>query len=343
MLETIYVHVAAAADPDLEATIKSAYSNAASPERVHFGVVNQIFSTDQKITNPYILKNKNVTYVEIEASKLLGLGAARLWAASLARTDYDFALQIDAHMIFERDWDQTLIKNLKVIEEDISSNKVVLTAYPPDWEHGSDGSYSLLADNDVRVELNIDPDNFKLEDVLAYNLSPTDLGNDIAVVYTPENEEILDDIQTLPGGSRGLLNPFSGSLLYLESTSLSGHYVFSRGVVLREFLHDPRFNWGWDQTNYGFRLTANGYKIYTPNRPVILHRKTANNYVEGESLQSWRKYFDTMDDGYQENNYIFQEKMFSGDYTGYWGAPSRVAAIEASKNLGFDIIINPNQ
>jgi hypothetical protein len=59
---------------------------------------------------------------------LLGVGVARMNAFSLY-DGQDFILQIDAHMIFNDNWDNVLIENYLQVRKDTKNDKIIFSQY----------------------------------------------------------------------------------------------------------------------------------------------------------------------------------------------------------------------
>lgn len=120
----IFVSIASYRDKFLWQTIENAIDCSSDPSRLHFAIVDQSDSEYQKITSAQI------TYIHLNSK--FSRGAC--WARSLAlscHNNEDFVLQIDAHTIFDENWDIKLIDQLSKCLE--LSNKCVLSAYPFAW------------------------------------------------------------------------------------------------------------------------------------------------------------------------------------------------------------------
>jgi hypothetical protein len=109
-LRTIFVFTCGVDEDDIELTVQSAYANARFPSRIYFGIIDQ--RTDGKFssTNTYL----NVKKVNVDYKYPLGLGLGRLNALML-HENQDYALQIDAHTIFDKNWDIHLLRELSAL------------------------------------------------------------------------------------------------------------------------------------------------------------------------------------------------------------------------------------
>lgn len=122
----IFVSIASYCDPLLFFTLKDCFAKAKYPQNLIFGVVDQN-ETSQKETINLCSFHKQIRYVSINKLDTYGVCWARNIAFSLY-DDEDFLLQIDSHMLFEQDWDQTLIQQYSDLK--INSKKPIISTYP---------------------------------------------------------------------------------------------------------------------------------------------------------------------------------------------------------------------
>lgn len=109
-LRTIFVFTCGVDEDDIYVTVKSAYENARFPSRIYFGIIDQ--RTDSKFSNTD--SYENVKKVNVDYKYPLGLGLGRLNALML-HENQDYALQIDAHTIFDKNWDVNLLRELSAL------------------------------------------------------------------------------------------------------------------------------------------------------------------------------------------------------------------------------------
>jgi len=109
-LRTIFVFTCGVDEDDIYVTVKSAYENARFPSRVYFGIIDQ--RTDGKFSNTDLYEN--VKKVNVDYKYPLGLGLGRLNALML-HENQDYALQIDAHTIFDKNWDINLLHEISTL------------------------------------------------------------------------------------------------------------------------------------------------------------------------------------------------------------------------------------
>ena len=136
MVETITISVASYRDPDLIKTIKSAYENAAHPDRLHFAV----FSQAEEEEHPDLSFVTNLRYDKAHWSDSLGA----CWARAKATADLtsDYVLQIDSHSRFLPEWDKLLISAYKKAQG-FWGNRIWLTNYPDSFELDESGKTVL--------------------------------------------------------------------------------------------------------------------------------------------------------------------------------------------------------
>jgi len=130
---SIFLSVASYRDKECGHTLHSALANATYPERLFFGIVQQnkpdsgdvdcleTLCTDQ----PDHCPRDRVRVKRMKHTDAQGPTVARALAEELLK-DEDFILQVDSHMDFDKAWDETLMRQWLLLEND----KAVLTVYP---------------------------------------------------------------------------------------------------------------------------------------------------------------------------------------------------------------------
>ena len=125
MSATIFISIASFCDKLLENTVREAYTKAKHKDRVRFGIVEQNY-TEARFAVPSFLQ-KQVAYLGVSPFESRGA----CWARALAMTLYngeDWFLQIDSHMMFDQDWDETMLLAMKDCFE--ISGKPIISGYP---------------------------------------------------------------------------------------------------------------------------------------------------------------------------------------------------------------------
>ena len=105
--EKIFIAIAAYCDPLLIQTIESALHKAKFPDRLIFGVVEQNLPEDFLSVESLKAANQ-IRYFSVHSKYARGVCWARALTMSLFQGE-DWFFQIDSHIIFEQDWDLTLI------------------------------------------------------------------------------------------------------------------------------------------------------------------------------------------------------------------------------------------
>ena len=125
--QTIFISIASYCDPLLAFTISSALNNAANPQNLRFGIVDQS-PASQRLS---MQVEPPLNYVQVDPLDTRGV----CWARSLAMSFYngeDWFLQLDSHMFFEPNWD------IKLIAEGHRCAKLnpdfVISSYPNAFE-----------------------------------------------------------------------------------------------------------------------------------------------------------------------------------------------------------------
>ena len=104
----IFVQIASYRDPQLIPTLDSMLENAKRPKNLRIGICRQYHPEDgfdnlEKFSGDKRFRVKDVLYSDAKGV---------CWARNQVQQLYDgeeYTLQIDSHMRFEKDWDDTLI------------------------------------------------------------------------------------------------------------------------------------------------------------------------------------------------------------------------------------------
>jgi hypothetical protein len=347
---TIFVTIAACQEYFIEHTIKSAISLSSNPERVFFGVFNNILDKEKSLTDKDIFNNNpNILYAELITNCPMGVGFGRMNASLLSTMQHDYVLQIDAHTVFTKDWDLELIKHFLNISKSTGSDKIVLSSIPRGnlYYYVSDRE-SLFSNDGVFVDYNVGKIDIYNNDYHKFSNLPAP--------YINTKPEIRFD------GWQG--NNFTKSMVgfpitygtetfgeedYPETNCIHASLVFFKYGLIREVMHDPEDLFHGDQVNYGLRLLSRGYRLFAIKTPLLLtlnkfekHEVKNDQYgklvdeewnwrTNKDLNKSSRKYLNRMaiiaDKQYQE--------IFNGDYFGYWGAPDHVSLNSAKEKMGF--------
>ena len=141
--ESIFVGVASYKDPLCRQTVKDAIRRAKHPERISFGVVDQL-DTFETPCIPYSCDDETNILCEMVSRKQIRVHRMHFLDArgpTLARhlveklfANETYYLQIDAHMLFTANWDIQLIDQWRRLHDENG----ILTAYPTAASHSVD-------------------------------------------------------------------------------------------------------------------------------------------------------------------------------------------------------------
>lgn len=348
---TIFVTIAACQEYFIEHTIKSAMNLAAYPDRVYFGVFNNILDKEKTLMDKEFFNNTpNILYVELLSNVPMGVGFGRMNASLLSTQNHDYVLQIDAHTVFTKGWDLKLIENFSNISKEIDSDKLVLTAIPRgNLYYNTENRDILMSNDDVFVKNNINKidiynnnyHEFVDLDEPYYNAKPQ-------ITFSGwQGKNFTESMVGFPV-TYGVHESDEGN--YCEVNCIHASLVFYKHKMLREIMHDPEDQFHGDQTNYGLRLLSRGYKIFSIKQPLLLTLdKYDTNAIEGseepkliDNEWNWRSSRKVLEPGRRYavkmqnlamSNY---NDIFNGNYIGYWGAPDQESLKTAKKVMGFD-------
>ncbi|EGZ23160.1 hypothetical protein PHYSODRAFT_486412 [Phytophthora sojae] len=221
-------------------TLFTALKRATHPERLQFGIVEQIYEGDPTCLDEYCKMaaeewpedqecryKAQITVDTRDAAKSAGCTTARHLQQKLVG-DQEFCLQVDGHSVFTNRWDENILADWASIDNEMA----VMTMYP---HHTHDGMVKENGDNAII--------------------------NSIPHLCT-----------TIRGGN-GLTRIVGASLIkdswMPQMAALwGGGYSFSKCHAERRVLIDSHTPWLWDGEE--FMRSANywtyGYDLYSPSR-----------------------------------------------------------------------------
>lgn len=124
----IFVSIVSYRDPLLASTLDSLIENKSQRHEAVYGIFEQtVFENSLEKTRPDLIERSDVRYKRIDPIFSEGVGWARefnQWQI----TDEQFFYQIDSHMLFDPNWDRTLIEDYKNGCEITGCKKVLITA-----------------------------------------------------------------------------------------------------------------------------------------------------------------------------------------------------------------------
>ena len=111
----IFVQIAAYRDPQLIPTIKSMLEKAKKPKNIIIGIARQFHPEDGFDDLTEYENDDRFRILNIPHTESKGVCWARHQVQQLYGGE-EYTLQIDSHMRFEKDWDDTLIKMIKKLQ-----------------------------------------------------------------------------------------------------------------------------------------------------------------------------------------------------------------------------------
>ena len=230
----IFIQIASYRDPELVKTIEDCIANAKKPKNLVFGIARQ-FHPDDKFDDLSKWKDdKRFRVLDIPYLESEGACWARLLIQQLYQGE-EYTLQIDSHMRFEKDWDDTLIKMVKQLQKK-GHKKPLLTGYVSSFNPENDPAER------VREPWQMAFDRFIPEG---------------AVFFLPE---------TIPNWEQ-LTEP-------IPSRFYSAHFCFTVGEFSKEVQHDPEYYFHGEEISIAARAYTHGYDLFHPHKVVIWHEYT---------------------------------------------------------------------
>ena len=233
-MSKIFIQIASYRDPQLVPTLKDMIANAKKPKNLVFSIARQFSETDGFDNLDEFRKDKRFKILDIPYEEAKGV----CWARNLTQQLYDgeeYTLQIDSHMRFEKNWDETLIKMIKGLQKD-GYKKPLLTGYVPSFDPENDPAGR--AQDAWRMAF----DRFIPEG---------------AVFFLPE---------TIPGW-RELKKPVTARFY-------SAHFCFTLGQFSTEVQHNPEYYFHGEEISIAARAYTWGYDLFHPHVPVVYHEYT---------------------------------------------------------------------
>jgi glycosyltransferase involved in cell wall biosynthesis len=208
--------------------------NAKRPKNLRVGICRQYNPDDQFDLLEEYRKDKRFRILDVLYSDSRGVCWARNQVQQLYEGE-EYTLQIDSHMRFEKDWDDTLIKMVKQLQKK-GFEKPLLTGYVSSFDPDNDPA------GRVQEPWRMAFDRFIPEG---------------AVFFLPE---------TIPGWLQ-MKEPVTARFY-------SAHFAFTLGQFSTEVQHDPEFYFHGEEISIAVRAYTHGYDLFHPHKVVIWHEYT---------------------------------------------------------------------
>jgi hypothetical protein len=302
-MKKIFVHFSGIDEIDIRQTITSCLENALYPERISFGILTQYQQYDRETFSDI----PNLRIAEISSDEIFGVGITRQMA-SLLYVNEDYALQIDAHMIFNKNWDDKIIKYYDAAKK--INDKIILSGYAPSWYRSSEN-------NIIKTYPNAMPSITIVNDTVAAKQPIVGLTNSVNAIT-------------------------SDDLVFYEQKAISYHFIFSEIKILENFLPDPFIIYNGDEATLSLRAISRGYRVYMPNEILLWHLDKMNDNFYS-TQKRWQPSFLGIQKPKSEREirigqtaYQRVKDIFSGNILGYYGAESIEDITWYSSYIGID-------
>ena len=320
-METIFISIASCKEEFLVQTIKSALYNADNPELLYFGISNMVIDDRDFVSDP-IFNQANINCLEIKYSEALGTGFGRMTASLMHDQKHTYLLQVDAQNIFEKGWDTIVKKYYKDILK--ICDKPIISTSPQRWVEGKNREVILFDDSGPTVN----PYDFKTD----YTFSSLSIR--IHKRGSTENDGTFENFASVEGAHHDWLDGES----FVEHGLIHASFMFTSFDFIRDVMHDPENPWDGDQINLSFRSGTRGYRMFTVKDCIVWSKDKYTRDRELVSSDDWRLVPRGKIGLFNEQrSRETQKQIFSGNYLGYWGAPTKESIDEYYKRIGFDL------
>jgi len=253
----IFVSIASYCDELLFFTIKDCINKAKDPNSIYFGIVDQN-DTSQKHYIDQLPFSNQIRYIYINKLDTLGVSWARNIAFSLY-DDEDYLLQIDSHMLFEKNWDETLLNQYNDLKK--ISLKPIISTYP----------YSFTFD----------------ENNIPTFSKPS--GKTVLVLRPHPDTKLKEDNSILRFRAQ---HKFTNKPVL--GCHIAGGFVFTSASFINEIPYDPFLYFHGEEQSLAIRAFTRGWDIYHPLWIPLYHMYKKPNT---EHLSHhWHKSVDTKRD-----------------------------------------------
>lgn len=296
---TIFLAIPAFNERYIKQTIDSALKEAKYPDRISFGICEH--RTDNNFTDTE--NYNNLKHIRIRYDAALGTGISRIMPTLLCDQE-DFIFQVDAHMFFQKDWDEKIINGYTEIYKDIESDKIIISSRTPWWAFKNNKIY-LQPIIEIKKDVSI-------------------------IVYNFNNNYGFPEIS-------GKFVKLEKNKNYAEQYLLSGHCIFSTPNFFQEIYVDPAMMFLGEEPTFALRASTRGYRFFAIKEHIVWHYNKQGMEDHDERV------YNPGNPELVKHYYCKQKlelervkKIFTGEILGDWGAPTKELLEEYQKNLKFD-------
>lgn len=282
-MKTIFVSIAAYNELDLIDTVNSCFDNAKYPNRIHVGV----WSHRNNIEHVFI-NIPNVKVIYSDYNTLLGVGISRMNALSLYDGE-DYFFQIDAHMLFDKDWDEKVINGFENIK--LKHDKPIISTYTPWWSKNEDNSINFYS-----------PEN-------KATCSPMTYEHDVLHEFFPKQKTYSVDWNNID---------------YHEHFGISAHFIFTVPSFIYDIAPDPFIMFSGEEPTTALRAWTRGYKIFAIKPAIAWHKNKFHGFNHKLDRLKYNGDQALHEHYLRKNNLALKrtKNVLTGRILGYWGSPS---------------------
>ena len=239
--KTIFVSVASYRDFYCSRTLESMYKNAARPENIYVGLCIQNKEEDEDcgLSGELAQYSKNIATIRMKNYEAKGPTWARYLCTTLFNNQ-DYFFQIDSHTLFDKDWDETLMKMIDEIKTNTESKDVVLSHYPPSYHDYENKKKSKNVVDTICQSF------FNEKGMVSFlGATPIDMSKE----------------------------------KYVQTPHIAAGMFFCEGKCLRDVPYDPNLPnlFVGEEILHSARVWTAGYDIYSPTEVTVYHLYTRSD------------------------------------------------------------------
>lgn len=232
-MDKIFISIASYRDKLLATTINDAYTKAKFKDNLVFGVFEQADDNEKLDLNQFSFR-KQIIYASVDPKLTKGVCWARQHIQKMISSE-KYYLQIDAHTLFEDEWDQTLIAHLTEIKK--YHAKPIISGYPNNFNAATFEKNSHVP-NTVCSILNLEERNHLFE---RYGFHPP------------------------VGGFT--LSPYEK----VHGYHLGACFIFSESNFVKEVPYDDAVFFGGEEIIISIRAWTSGFNIFHLSKIPLNH------------------------------------------------------------------------
>jgi hypothetical protein len=291
----IFIAIPAFNEKFTHITVEDAFAKADNPHNVYIGIFNQ---KTNNLEFEDFSGYKNVRCVNVTYKNPLGLGLARVAAASLLE-DEEYFLQLDAHTIFAKGWDTRLLGDLKELLQYCDKP---LISQSLAWHREKD-----YFDNDQAYIKNF-------------------YGTKAYPLYRE------GDVKTHPDHSRESEEKILGK--FLEHYLCYGGFLFGESKFLYDISYNPFILMDPEQEITALRASTRGYRFFSSDiTPISTLGKGEHGGFTEEKYKDDIKYEFLRYDFDQTRKGWHGKRFYQGLNFGFYGAETKELYDEYFKKI----------